>query len=131
MRGRPPRAPLRRPRRADELLTRTRWRRDLTAPRARGGQAECQAGHHIPNRPRRPRQADSSLDALSLAVAPLRAHVLARLADPIMPRDDARPRRARVAADLAQLAGALDRAASACAEARHSIRPVAGELAGA
>ena|SRR5690349_20206133 len=74
---------------------------------------------------------ETSLDALSLAVARLRAHTLERLADPILPGDEARPRRARVAADLAQLAGTLERAAGACALARRSIAPVAGELAGA
>jgi hypothetical protein len=84
---------------------------------------------------------ETSLDALSLAVARLRAHALERLADPVLPGDDARPRRARVgddarprrarvAADLAQLAGTLEQAASACAHARHSLAPVAGELAG-
>ncbi len=71
---------------------------------------------------------ETSLDALSLAVARLRAHALERLADPVLPGDEARPRRARVAADLAQLAGTLEQAAGACAHARRSIAPVAGEL---
>ena len=74
---------------------------------------------------------ETSLDALSLAVARLRAHALERLADPVLPGDAARPRRARVAADLAQLAGTLEQAAGACAQARRSIAPVAGELAAA
>jgi hypothetical protein len=73
---------------------------------------------------------ETSLDALSLAVARLRAHALARLADPVLPADDARPRRARVAAELAQLAGTLEQAASASAQAQRAIAPVAGELAG-
>jgi hypothetical protein len=34
-----------------------------------------------------------------------------------------------VAADLAHLAGTLEQAASACAQAQRSIAPVAGELA--
>lgn len=72
---------------------------------------------------------ETSLDALSLAVARLRAHTLERLADPILPGDEARPRRARVAADLAQLAGTIEQAAGACAHAQRSIAPVAGELA--
>lgn len=73
---------------------------------------------------------ETSLDALSTAVARLRAHALERLADPVLPGADTRRRRARVATDLAQLAGTLEQAASACASARRSLAPVAGELAG-
>ena len=71
---------------------------------------------------------ETSLDALSMAVARLRAHALERLADPVLPGDDARPRRARVATDLAQLVGTLEQAANASARARRSIAPAAGEL---
>ena len=74
---------------------------------------------------------EASLDALSLALARLRAHALERLADPVLRDDDARPRHARVAADLAYAASTLERAASVCAQARRSLAPVAGELAGA
>jgi hypothetical protein len=74
---------------------------------------------------------ETSLDALSMAVARLRAHALERLADPLLPTDHAGRQRAHVATDLAQLAGTLERAASACARARRSIAPAAGELAGA
>lgn len=74
---------------------------------------------------------ETALDALSLAVARLRAHALERLADPVLPTDRAGRQRARVATDLAQLAGSLEQAANACARARRSLAPAAGELAGA
>jgi hypothetical protein len=74
---------------------------------------------------------ETSLDALSMAVARLRAHAVERLADPVLPGDDARPRRARVATDLAQLVGALEQAANASARARRAIAPAAGELTAA
>jgi hypothetical protein len=74
---------------------------------------------------------ETSLDALSLAVARLRVHALDRLADPVLPTDQAGRQRARVATDLAQLAGTLEQAASASARARRSIAPAAGELGGA
>lgn len=71
---------------------------------------------------------ETSLDALALAVARLRAHTLDRLADPLLPSEDAQVRRARVAVDLAHLSSALEQGANACAEARRSLAPVAGEL---
>jgi hypothetical protein len=74
---------------------------------------------------------ETSLDALAMAIARLRGHALERLADPVLPADPARRRRARVATDLAQLAGTLEQAASACARAGRSIAAAAGELAGA
>jgi hypothetical protein len=94
-------------------------------------EAATQSSGSVPAAPATLACLETSLDALSLAVARLRAHAIERLADPMVPGDDARPRRARVAADLAQLRGTLDQAASACAHARHSIAPVAGELAAA
>lgn len=71
---------------------------------------------------------DVSLDALAAAVERLRTHALERLADPILPADDMRARRAEIAGDLARLAGLLAQGAEMTTQAQRSLAPVADEL---
>jgi hypothetical protein len=71
---------------------------------------------------------DVSLDALAAAVERLRTHALERLADPILPAEDMRARRAEIAADLARLAGLLAQGAETTTQAQRSLAPVADEL---
>jgi len=70
---------------------------------------------------------ETSLEALSLTVESLRSHALERLGDPWAGSQAQRARRARVAADLARLAGTLEQAAAASAAARRAV--AAGEPA--
>jgi mannose/cellobiose epimerase-like protein (N-acyl-D-glucosamine 2-epimerase family) len=72
---------------------------------------------------------ETSLEALSLTVESLRAHALERLEDPWDSTEVQRARRARVAADLARLAGTLEQAAAATAPARGAVARIANELA--
>jgi hypothetical protein len=72
---------------------------------------------------------ETSLEALSLTVESLRSHVLERLGDPWAGTEAQRARHARVAADLARLAGTLEQAAAASAPARGAVARLAGELA--
>jgi hypothetical protein len=72
---------------------------------------------------------ETSLDALAMTVERLRAHALERLAHPGLSAEPPHAGRGRLAADLARLAGTLDQAATACAQARRSLAPIAGELA--
>jgi len=71
---------------------------------------------------------DVSLDALAEAVERLRAHALERLADPILPVEGMRARRAEIAADLARLAGLLEQGSQTATQAQRSLAPVADEL---
>jgi hypothetical protein len=71
---------------------------------------------------------DASLDALSATVERLRTHALERLADPILPAEGMRARRAEIAGDLARLAGLLGQGAQATTRAQRSLAPVADEL---
>jgi hypothetical protein len=71
---------------------------------------------------------DVSLDALAAAVERLRTHTLERLADPILPAEDMRARRAEIAGDLARLAGLLAQGAEMTTQAQRSLAPVADEL---
>ncbi len=71
---------------------------------------------------------EASLTALAGAAERLRSHTLRRLSEPVFAIDDLRPQRADIALQLERLAGVLEQASHASAQARSSLQPVLDEL---
>jgi hypothetical protein len=71
---------------------------------------------------------EASLTALAATVERLRSYALRRLSEPVFAFDDLRPQRADIALQFERLAGLLEQASHASAQARVSLQPVLDEL---
>jgi hypothetical protein len=71
---------------------------------------------------------ETSLVALETAVGRLRGQALERLSEPVLPNEDLRPQRAKIAMQLERLAGVLDQGSFACGRALTATEPVLDEL---